>query len=395
MKAREFIKEGENAENISVDWNKLLAALTVIATDPDLKGVKPVDAIMFLGLIGDPNAGEWDIQTKRPAKFGVLNDKGMSIPYTKQGIQGFYNSPGSFHQDAAGKYVSFEEFDILINPKYWQELSVDNDTPELIAHEARHRGMDIIFRNPITLSKIPKQLQDYHDIQDWPQKGKEHIPKEQWDSWEHLCLWSLERRGRSDFSPTHIFTSKQEMLQFRSWYYQLEAIAKQYVSTIKVPPGGYEALRKEVDRQTPGDMKINILPGPDGIPIIKGIVDKVGDAMKQGADHVVTSLKQGANVVADKVKQGVATVKSALDIGTTPAKPSSSKPPAELSWYDSLLARIKKNAGLGSKTHVIKAGDTLRKIAQQNNVSVDALIKANPQIKNPDAIYAGDELIIP
>jgi LysM repeat protein len=347
---------------------------------------------MFLGLIGDPNAGEWDIQMKPPARFGVVNNKGMSIPYMKQGIQGFYNSPGTFHQDDNGKHVSFKEFDILINPKYWQDLSVDSDTPELVAHEARHRGMDIIFTNPWTLSKIPQQLQDYRGEQSWPMK---HNAKEYWDSWEHYCMWSLERRGRSNYGPGYIFRSKEEMLKFRAWYYQLEAIAKQYVATIKVPPGGYEALRKEVDRQTPGDVKINILPGPDGIPIIKGIIDKVGDAVSQGANHVVTSLKQGANIVADKVKQGVDKVKSALDIGTTPAKPSSSKKADEASWYGSLLARIKKNAGLGSKTHVIKAGDTLRKIAQTNNISVDKLIKANPQIKNPDAIYAGDELIIP
>lgn len=392
MRAKEFIKEGETAENISVDWNKLLAALTVIATDPDLKGVKPVDAIMFLGLIGDPNAGEWDIQMKTPARFGVLNDKGMSIPYTRQGIQGFYNSPGSFHSDDAGKHVSFGGFDILINPKYWQELSTDTDTPELIAHEARHRGMDIIFKNSWTLSRIPKQLQDYRDIDDWPQKGKD---KEYWDSWEHLCLWSLERRGRDDYSPKHIFTSKQEMLQFRSWYYQLEAIAKQYVATIKVPSGGYEALRKEVDRQTPGDVKIKVVPDSNGKPIITGFLDKVVDAVKQGANSAVDAVKQGADSAVNAVKQGADKVKSALDIGTTPAKPSSSKKPDEVSWYDSLLDRIKKNAGLSSKNYVVKNGDTLRKIAQQNNVSIEALIKANPQIKNPDAIFAGDELVIP
>jgi len=142
-------------------------------------------------------------------------------------------------------------------------------------------------------------------------------------------------------------------------------------------------------------VKIKILPGPGGMPAIKGIIDQVGDAVSQGAAQVADKLKQGANVVGDVVKQGVATVKSALDIGTTPAKPSSSKKPAELSWYGSLLARIKKNAGLSSKTHIIKAGHTLTKIAQSNNVNINALVKANPQIKNPDVIFIGDELVIP
>jgi hypothetical protein len=267
MRLQEFINENEYAENVAVDWNKLLATLTIIATDPDLKGVKPVDAIMFLGLIGDPNASEWDVQMKDPAKFGVLNNKGMSIPYTKQGIQGFYRSPGSFYRDDAGKNVSFREFDILINPKYWQELKADTDTPELIAHEARHRGMEIIFNNPKTLAKIPKQLQDYRAIQDWPQNGKN---KEYWDSWEHLCMWSLERRGRSAFGPNYIFLSYQEMLQFRNWYYQLESVAKEYVATIQVPPGGYEALRKEIDIKTPNNITIKVTPDAAGKPVVTG-----------------------------------------------------------------------------------------------------------------------------
>jgi LysM repeat protein len=167
------------------------------------------------------------------------------------------------------------------------------------------------------------------------------------------------------------------MLKFRAWYYQLEAIAKQYVATIKVPPGGYEALRKEVDRQTPGDVKINILPGPDGIPIIKGIVDQVADAVSQGAGWV-----------ADKVKSG-------LDMGTTPAKPSSAKKPDQETWYDSLIDQIKKTAGLTPEIYIVKSDDTFKNIAQIKRVSVRALLKANPQIKDPEAIYAGDELIIP
>lgn len=371
MRIKEIISEGETAENISVDWNKLSAALTVIATDPDLKGVKPVDAIMFLGLIGDPNAGEWDIDMKVPARFGVLNDKGMSIPYTKQGIQGFYNSPGSFHRDDAGKHFSFGEFDILINPKYWQELSVDTDTPELIAHEARHRGMDIIFRNPITLSKIPKKLQDYRDIDDWPQKGKD---KEYWDSWEHLCLWSLERRGRSDYSPKHIFTSKQEMLQFRGWYYQLEAIAKQYVSTLKVTPGGYEALRKEIDKKTPGNMDIKITQGPKGTPIIKGIVDKIKSAVTPTPPPVAN---QSPKVSSDP------TLDSEEPANSTPSVKNTDYKGSVGSQKLQQLNPSIKNVNLiypgqkiklpNNNTVTVKPGDTLDKIAAQNNIKEDQL----------------------
>ena len=43
---------------------------------------------------------------------------------------------------------------------------------------------------------------------------------------------------------------------------------------------------------------------------------------------------------------------------------------------------------------LLKRGDTLFSIARENNLSVEELLKLNPQIKNPDMIYAGDEINI-
>ncbi|PTL82287.1 LysM peptidoglycan-binding domain-containing protein [Vitiosangium sp. GDMCC 1.1324] len=43
----------------------------------------------------------------------------------------------------------------------------------------------------------------------------------------------------------------------------------------------------------------------------------------------------------------------------------------------------------------IKSGDTLSSIAQRNHTTVDALTKANKQIKDPNLIFAGDKLKIP
>jgi spore coat assembly protein SafA len=48
-----------------------------------------------------------------------------------------------------------------------------------------------------------------------------------------------------------------------------------------------------------------------------------------------------------------------------------------------------------ANTHVVERGDTLSAIAERNGVSLQALIKANPQIVNPDLIYPGDALNIP
>jgi LysM repeat protein len=43
----------------------------------------------------------------------------------------------------------------------------------------------------------------------------------------------------------------------------------------------------------------------------------------------------------------------------------------------------------------IKPGDTLTSIAKQNGVTVGVLLKGNPKIKNPDLIFAGNQLNIP
>jgi len=46
-------------------------------------------------------------------------------------------------------------------------------------------------------------------------------------------------------------------------------------------------------------------------------------------------------------------------------------------------------------SYVIRSGDTLSKIAAKNNTTVNALMAANPTIKNPNLIYAGNKLVIP
>jgi putative chitinase len=43
----------------------------------------------------------------------------------------------------------------------------------------------------------------------------------------------------------------------------------------------------------------------------------------------------------------------------------------------------------------IRSGDTLSKIAKQNHVTLDALLKANPQIKDPNKIRVGQEIELP
>ena len=43
----------------------------------------------------------------------------------------------------------------------------------------------------------------------------------------------------------------------------------------------------------------------------------------------------------------------------------------------------------------VKAGDTLSKIAKRNGISLAQLLKANPQIKDPDRIQIGQIINLP
>ena len=49
----------------------------------------------------------------------------------------------------------------------------------------------------------------------------------------------------------------------------------------------------------------------------------------------------------------------------------------------------------GGQVYYVQSGDTLRKIAAKFNTSVDAILRANPQIANPNLIYVGQGITLP
>ena len=53
------------------------------------------------------------------------------------------------------------------------------------------------------------------------------------------------------------------------------------------------------------------------------------------------------------------------------------------------------NAAGNQKAHTVRKGDTLWAIAKQYGVELAALIRANPQIKNPNLIYPGEAVKVP
>lgn len=63
-------------------------------------------------------------------------------------------------------------------------------------------------------------------------------------------------------------------------------------------------------------------------------------------------------------------------------------------WYGPawLIERFEKNAT--SAEYIVKKGDTLNDIAKAYNTTVEAILKLNPIIKNPNLIYPGQKFVI-
>ncbi|HHW56183.1 MAG TPA: LysM peptidoglycan-binding domain-containing protein [Clostridia bacterium] len=68
----------------------------------------------------------------------------------------------------------------------------------------------------------------------------------------------------------------------------------------------------------------------------------------------------------------------------------------DITWNALLFATPPAATPIPSgKVYIVKPGDSLWSIAQNFNTTVDAILKANPDIKDPNLIYPGQRIIIP
>lgn len=87
-----------------------------------------------------------------------------------------------------------------------------------------------------------------------------------------------------------------------------------------------------------------------------------------------------------------------------PADAQQAIDPAKLARFKELLDKAEKGgkttpapspAPAAQGSYQIKPGDNLTKIAKAYGTTIDALMKLNPQIKNPNLIYAGHKMNVP
>ena len=77
------------------------------------------------------------------------------------------------------------------------------------------------------------------------------------------------------------------------------------------------------------------------------------------------------------------------------AAASSPTPSASASPADPPSASVTPKPSPSATVYTVKAGDLLSVIAAKYGVTVDQIVKVNPQIKDPDKLQIGDRLVIP
>lgn len=98
----------------------------------------------------------------------------------------------------------------------------------------------------------------------------------------------------------------------------------------------------------------------------------------------------------DQVARGNTPVSSPSVSNNSSLSQSSPRQSSPSNNTDGITAsRRTSSSGSSDATHTVRSGDTMWAIARQNGVSLNSLIAANPQIKNPDLIFPGQKLNIP
>jgi hypothetical protein len=297
MRAKEFVYE--DIENPRIDWNKFRLGMTALAAAKGLEKYQKIDGIVFLGLVGDPNSQSiLDVRLKSPAKVGVTRDaqtvadlgfEEPNSPYKTAGeyYRFAYTSKTAPSPEVAKRGYELRkqyQYNIIINHRLFDRASNEIDT-DTLAHEARHRGFDIISQIPEIRKNIPKRTERFVDLLGYSAHDVEELgldPNDRRDSLEHLLIYSVHLGEGESIGPgDKIYRSKQEVLRFRQMYQDIEQAATAYVRRYPVPSGGYEALRKEVDRITPDNVNIQVRPDADGKPIVIGFIDKIVQGLGQ------------------------------------------------------------------------------------------------------------------
>jgi LysM repeat protein len=403
MRIKEIISE--SVKKAEVDWQQWKAAMAASAVQRNVP--RGIDAIVYLGIIGDPGNTGLGVKFKRSAQIGMdVSPKGQG--YIAPGAQAEYN-PNDYAvngpEDSSRSQVG-RDFDILfdfqgepLERQNWKQFQ--DALSNTLAHELMHRGLAIIDRLPAIKSNIPEPSRTYFE-----QRWSTNIPglynDDQLDPrkdfhptsypsnlyLEHMIIYSILSQQSYLSRPENVEYAAQ-VQKFRKIYMDIEGAAQKYVLSYPIPPGSLAALRSELDGKTPDNVKVDVkiannVPTVTLTTTIKNIVDKVKAGIGQGIDtvkSVVTptsepnSISKVASNAWDAAKAGVSnaaakTAKVATDTIDTLSNTASAQTLKQLNPQIKDVNRIQVGQKIklpNGSTYVVKQGDTLDKIAADNS----------------------------
>jgi hypothetical protein len=274
MRAKEFTQEasqmGPNTVH-RVEWDyptlmRNLAAVSFMTQKPRVS-----DAIVYLGLMGDPDSY---LELKRKAVIGGYNPKldnnntkgpwydAKLGPNSKVG--GEFFSPGNPNKPQA----MGTSYDIIIRVeddtdiKALQNIGSAGSIAGTAMHELRHRGFEVTRNIPALFSQMPKIFQDYSTESIDDPKHPYYTDKCGW--MEHCLLFVNEDAAAHMFDP-------ERRKRWQALYDQCEAVARNWLNSSKVPRAGWDKFKSEVQSQMPKDEKAVFKPNDQGALTIFGI----------------------------------------------------------------------------------------------------------------------------
>jgi hypothetical protein len=293
MRVTEIISEEIMYAN--VDWQRWKAFMAASAIERNVP--KGIDAIVYLGIIGDPSKTELGIKFKRPAQIG--------LDVSKKG-QGHMVSPYAIAQYNPNEWHDGKDFDILFNfqgepleRRNWGQFQ--DALSNTLAHELMHRGLEIIAHIPAIVNQIPEPTRSYFAnrksskiaglINDEDPNQIKLAPSGH-EYFEHMIIYAM-------FVTTQNMNYYKEknytewVQKFKRLYMDIEKAANQYVLSYPIPPGSLAALRDEIDGKTPSNIDVKVGMGPNNVPTVTlSTVNKILDLMKPQEPPAVDPVKK-------------------------------------------------------------------------------------------------------
>lgn len=142
----------------------------------------------------------------------------------------------------------------------------------------------------------------------------------------------------------------------------------------------------------------------EGVTAMRAQVTESSRRSEQASANI-TALSQEVNRILGEIQTDVSTVKKDLrsvviEAGTNRKRieelqkaPPAAAPQAAASSASGGSGGAEIAPGAGG-VYVIKAGDTLGRIAGQHKISLDALLQANPGVE-PRALRVGQQIVVP